>query len=174
MSYNPNTTPQTMGTTQHPNIQHPTQTYNPIDPNPPGYPPKAAEGQAQGQTPLSPLSPVATMQQPPPLPPQQQPLPLHHPPTYRSATPLAALGQYSAPVECPLCGAREVTRTQHVVGDMTHLWALLICFVTCLGCIPYMTTCFKDVEHCCGRCGRVLAVWKRSGGTEVVAHAFPS
>lgn len=46
--------------------------------------------------------------------------------------------------------------------------ALLLCCCLCLGCIPYMASWFKDCEHSCGACGKLLAVCERSGRTEVV------
>jgi len=48
--------------------------------------------------------------------------------------------------------------------------ALLLCLTTCLCCIPYLATWFKDVRHSCGRCGALLAVWHRSGRVEIMAH----
>jgi len=39
-----------------------------------------------------------------------------------------------------------------------------------VGCIPYLATWFKDCQHKCGNCGTLLAVWHRSGRTEVMAH----
>ncbi|CZS96321.1 hypothetical protein WAI453_009878 [Rhynchosporium graminicola] len=90
---------------------------------------------------------------------------------YQMATPLASLQQGPAPVDCPVCGVRELTRTEFVSGGTTHLSALLCCCCLCLGCIPYMASWFKDCEHKCGSCGAFLACWHRSGRTEVIAHA---
>ncbi|KAK0119984.1 hypothetical protein ONS95_011405 [Cadophora gregata] len=89
---------------------------------------------------------------------------------YQMATPLASLQQGPAPVDCPVCGVREMTRTEFVSGGTTHLSALLCCCCLCLGCIPYLASWFKDCEHKCGSCGALLAVWHRSGRTEVMAH----
>jgi len=92
------------------------------------------------------------------------------PNVYQNAVPLGALQQGPAPVDCPMCGVRELTRTEFVSGGTTHGVAALLCLCFCLGCIPYLATWFKDVEHKCGHCGTLLAVWKRSGRTEVVAR----
>jgi len=106
--------------------------------------------------------------------PAQQPQPQmqqgQKPTQYQSATPLGSLQQGAAPVDCPVCGVRELTRTEFVSGGTTHLSALLLCCCLCLGCIPYLATWFKDVEHKCGHCGALLAVWHRSGRTEVMQH----
>ncbi|KAH7346411.1 LITAF-like zinc ribbon domain-containing protein [Rhexocercosporidium sp. MPI-PUGE-AT-0058] len=90
---------------------------------------------------------------------------------YQMATPLASLQQGPAPVDCPVCGVREMTRTEFKSGGTTHLSALLCCCCLCLGCIPYLASWFKDCEHKCGSCGALLAVWHRSGRTEVMVHA---
>ncbi|KAH8597874.1 LITAF-like zinc ribbon domain-containing protein [Bisporella sp. PMI_857] len=92
--------------------------------------------------------------------------------TYAYATPLASLTQGPAPVDCPSCGVRELTRQEFESGGTTHLMALLFCCVACLGCVPYIATWFKDVRHLCGRCGVHLATWHKSGHVELmpVAH----
>jgi len=89
---------------------------------------------------------------------------------YLVAMPLRSLQQGPGPVDCPICGVREVTTTEFVSGNYTHVSAALCCLILCLGCIPYVTSAFKDVEHKCGHCGALLAVWHRSGNTVVIAH----
>jgi len=123
------------------------------------YPGAGQEYVSQPQPTLQPGAPQA-------YPPQQQ----QQGQMYQSATPLASLQQGPTPVDCPSCGQRALTRTEFVSGGTTHLAALLFCCVTCLGCIPYMASWFKDVEHHCGNCGTLLAVWHKSGRTEVMAH----
>ncbi|KAH8684609.1 LITAF-like zinc ribbon domain-containing protein [Tricladium varicosporioides] len=100
---------------------------------------------------------------------QQQPVPQHV--QYATATPLASLTQGPAPVDCPVCRTRQMTAIEFVSGGTTHLAALVLCCCFCLGCIPYCASWFKDVEHKCGNCGALLAVYHRSGSTEVTAHA---
>lgn len=39
---------------------------------------------------------------------------------YQMATPLASLQQGPAPVDCPVCGVREMTRTEYVSGGTTQ------------------------------------------------------
>jgi len=39
---------------------------------------------------------------------------------YQTATPLASLQQGPAPVDCPACGVREMTRTEFVSGGTTQ------------------------------------------------------
>lgn len=89
---------------------------------------------------------------------------------YQSAIPLASLQGNPAPVDCPICHNREMTRVDYQSGGYTHVAAALLCFVFCLGCIPYLITSLKDVVHKCGHCGATLAIWHRSGRTEVLAH----
>jgi lipopolysaccharide-induced tumor necrosis factor-alpha factor len=67
------------------------------------------------------------------------------------ATPLQSLNLASAPVDCPNCGQRAMTNTMLVSGEKTNMWALIICFFTCLGCIAYMMDELKDVQHRCSK-----------------------
>ena len=55
---------------------------------------------------------------------------------------------------------------------MRSIWGF-ICFITvCCCCIPYLIDATKDVEHKCGHCGVMLAVWHRgSGNAEVLQHS---
>jgi LITAF-like zinc ribbon domain len=39
--------------------------------------------------------------------------------------------------------------------------AFVCCISVCCGCVPYLTTWWKDVEHKCGNCGALLAIWHR-------------
>jgi len=39
---------------------------------------------------------------------------------YQPATPIASLQQHPAPVDCPICGVREVIRTEYVSGGTTQ------------------------------------------------------
>ncbi|KAK2027572.1 LITAF-like zinc finger domain-containing protein [Colletotrichum zoysiae] len=85
-------------------------------------------------------------------------------------TPLPALGPHPAPVECPECRARGVTAVEYSSGGFTHALAAIVCFVSCLGCIPYLFTSLKDARHKCYKCGIPLATYHRSGRTEVHWH----
>jgi len=104
--------------------------------------------------------------------PQQQSPTNYAPPPQQffSAVPLTALGGSPAPADCPMCRRRSMTLTRNQVGNTTHLWALVLCFFTGHGCIPYLMAWSKDVRHACGHCGTHLATWKRSGNT--VVHAY--
>jgi len=92
--------------------------------------------------------------------------------TFINASPLSSLNMSSAPVDCPMCGARAVTRITFVAGSQTHVCGILLCLFIGLGCLPYIGTGTKDVEHRCGNCGVLLAKWHRSGATEVLAHTI--
>ncbi|KAF4263897.1 hypothetical protein CNMCM8689_001556 [Aspergillus fumigatus] len=97
-------------------------------PSPAAHQPQAA--------PIVPVSQDAHMQSPATLPkdyPQAQPLPqppapgyyatapgVGHPSGYNSATPLHALQRGPTPVDCPVCGQREMTRVEAHAGNTTH------------------------------------------------------
>ncbi|KAF2733072.1 hypothetical protein EJ04DRAFT_513509 [Polyplosphaeria fusca] len=105
-------------------------------------------------------------QQNPGMPPQQP-----SGTVYQNATPIASLNRSAAPADCPACGQRAMTNVSYEVGNSTHAWALGLCCLFCLGCIPYVMNSLKDVQHKCGRCGVLLATWHRSGTTEVHIHS---
>ncbi|KAF2760978.1 hypothetical protein EJ05DRAFT_248408 [Pseudovirgaria hyperparasitica] len=90
---------------------------------------------------------------------------------FQNVTPIASLGRGPAPVDCPACGQRAMSSINYEVGNSTHAWALALCCLVCLGCIPYLMNSLKDVQHKCGRCGVLLATWHRSGSTEVHIHS---
>ncbi|KAL9123717.1 MAG: hypothetical protein Q9217_006881 [Psora testacea] len=90
---------------------------------------------------------------------------------YQTAIPLGNLTDAAAPVDCPICKQRALTRVEKHSGNTVHAWAALSCLCFCLGCVPYLVKGLKDVEHYCGHCGTRLAVWKNSGRTVVEAHA---
>ncbi|RDW78853.1 uncharacterized protein DSM5745_05705 [Aspergillus mulundensis] len=115
-------------------------TLNPSNPNPHMYPP-----QAYNPTPQLP-----------------------QPSQYPTAFPLHALQRTPQVVDCPVCGQREMTRTEAVNGKSTHGWAAVLCCCACIGCIPYFVAAFKNVDHHCGRCGHLLATYHGSG--HVVVH----
>ncbi|KAF1351583.1 hypothetical protein EJ07DRAFT_168963 [Lizonia empirigonia] len=102
----------------------------------------------------------------PGMPPQQ-----HSGTVYQNATPIASLGRGPAPADCPACGQRSMTSIAFETGNTTHAWALGLCCLCLLGCIPYVMNSLKDVQHKCGRCGVLLATWHRSGTTEVHIHS---
>jgi len=91
-------------------------------------------------------------------------------PQFHSSTPLPNLGEGSSPADCPMCRQRSMTMTTPLVGNSTHMWAIGVCLLSGLGCIPYLITSTKDIRHNCGHCGTILATWHRSGRT--VVHAF--
>ncbi|KAL8668739.1 MAG: hypothetical protein Q9168_006644 [Polycauliona sp. 1 TL-2023] len=101
----------------------------------------------------------------------QQGMPVQQQPQvqgYQHATPIGNLGEGAAPVDCPCCHMRALTKTEYHSGNTVNAWAAIICCCFCLGCIPYLIRSLKDVEHKCGHCGVLLATWHNSG--RVVAH----
>ncbi|CAG7938325.1 unnamed protein product [Penicillium nalgiovense] len=126
----------------------------------PGQPlPEYAHAQAQAQAQLQ-----------GPGQPQQFYTPSGHPSGYAAAIPLHCVQSAPCPVDCPVCGQREMTSVQSVSGGTTHGWAAVLCFCCCLGCIPYLMSSLKDVEHSCGKCGAKLAKWHNSGRVNVLQN----
>lgn len=82
----------------------------------------------------------------------------------------ATLAATPAPVQCPSCGVRGSTATTFIAGNTTHAWAAGLCICLGVGCIPYLMSSMKDVEHRCSACGVHLATWHRSGRTDVHMH----
>lgn len=75
----------------------------------------------------------------------QQPYPQQQP----QGTPIACLGPHPAPVVCPNCRHSGVTAVEYSSGGFTHALGALLCFITCLGCIPYFFSGLKDATHKC-------------------------
>ncbi|CAI7611160.1 unnamed protein product [Penicillium glandicola] len=88
--------------------------------------------------------------------PQQFYTPVGHPSGYVTAVPLHSVQSAPCPVDCPVCGERELTRVEAVSGGTTHGWAAILCFCCCLGCIPYLMASLKDVEHSCDKMIRLI------------------
>jgi len=94
-----------------------------------------------------------------------------NPSNYQSAVPLQQLTSTPAPIDCPACGYRMLTKIEYKTGGATHAWALILCFLTlCLTPLPYCMNSLKDVLHSCGHCGKPVALWHKSGHTDVLIH----
>lgn len=95
--------------------------------------------------------PTPTTQPPPTtLPPvQTQPSP------FKVAIPLPSLSRGPAPVDCPICHDRALTRCEYEAGGFTHLLGIVMCLFMAAGCVPYMMRSCKDCRHFCGNCGYV-------------------
>ena len=148
------------------------------------------------------MQPQAVYGQPPPVQYQQNGYPPAQPvdSQYRTAIPIPNLSMGSAPVDCPSCGKRGMTRLEYTVGNTTQYvyslgadspvrnslyysatpandmmisaWAAItFCFTGCLCFIPYMMNSLKDIRHNCGNCGVLLATWHKSGNVETHMHA---
>lgn len=89
---------------------------------------------------------------------------------YANAVPLLSLQKTPAVVDCPVCGQREMTSPIKQSGGATHASAALCCLCLCLGCVPYLFGEFKDTLHKCGSCQAHLALYHRSGHTEVLVR----
>ena len=87
---------------------------------------------------------------------------------YQAPTPLNDLGHIPALVDCPHCGKRGHTATSLSAGNMNHAFACCAFFpFVIFTFIPYMISGLKNVEHWCQSCGKRLAVWHRTGHTQV-------
>ncbi|ERF70700.1 hypothetical protein EPUS_02566 [Endocarpon pusillum Z07020] len=90
---------------------------------------------------------------------------------FKTATAIPNLGMGPAPVDCPSCGKRGMTRVSYQAGNTTHIWAgITFCFTLCLCFIPYLMNSLKDVQHHCSNCGVLLATWHKSGAVDVHMH----
>jgi predicted RNA-binding Zn-ribbon protein involved in translation (DUF1610 family) len=159
---------QAYGNTQ-PGVYQTEKPYDYTQAQTPQAVPMTSPQPVQGIQPVQ--SPQPMQMQPQYMQPQQQQQQQQQQSKYLSAVPLAGLTIGSAPVDCPSCGKREVTRTTAKTGQETHIWALVTCLLTCCGCLIYLFDFTKDVEHRCGNCGVLLATWQRRGGTQVHIHS---
>src|SRR5579871_5924202 len=103
---------------------------------------------------------------------------------FKTALPLPSLSRGPAPVDCPICNVRTLTRCEYEAGGFTHLLGIVMCLFMAIGCVPYLMRSCKDCRHFCGNCGYVccvlglgwlllivcffacrslLAIWHRSG-----------
>ncbi|KXJ88401.1 hypothetical protein Micbo1qcDRAFT_235767 [Microdochium bolleyi] len=88
---------------------------------------------------------------------------------YGNVVPTPLLQRHPALVQCPGCRDIAVTSVRHVQGKGTHWMATFFFVFTVVGTwIPYASNHFKNAEHSCSRCGRVLAVQRFGGGTKAV------
>ncbi|EXJ56403.1 hypothetical protein A1O7_06746, partial [Cladophialophora yegresii CBS 114405] len=87
---------------------------------------------------------------------------------YPHATPIHDLGHVEAIIDCPYCGTRGKTKTNLTSGNMNHAWAGCLFVITFIfAFVPYMCSSLKNVEHRCRSCGKRLAIWHRSGHTQL-------
>ncbi|XP_055319567.1 lipopolysaccharide-induced tumor necrosis factor-alpha factor homolog [Sitodiplosis mosellana] len=66
-------------------------------------------------------------------------------------------------VQCPACGHRVLTRIVYRANIMTHLIAVLCCFLTGFLCclLPYCIDSCKEAQHYCPACGAYLGTYSR-------------
>merc|ERR1712230_32295 len=89
-------------------------------------------------------------------------------PDYPITTPIHDLGHLPALVDCPYCGLRGRTVTSLSSGNMNHAWACCLFFHSVIFTfLPYMVSGLKNVEHRCQGCEKLVAVWHRTGHTQV-------
>jgi len=102
----------------------------------------------------------------PMMPQQQMPMPVM---VQTMSTPYRSLQSITQPVWCGRCQKQVQTVTTFEPGSLTHLVALaLYCFTGCLCWIPYVVSGMQDVVHSCPSCQTRIAVFHRSGRTEVL------
>ncbi|TVY39417.1 Lipopolysaccharide-induced tumor necrosis factor-alpha factor-like protein [Lachnellula occidentalis] len=155
----------------------PPSGFPPQSPPTPGFSPQQQQAGVPQQQYFDPKGyPQAQTQQVHPQHPQQP----QHPQvqgqapgrTYQNVTPLPSLGRSPAPVDCPACGQRSMTRITYVAGGYTHAWAAGLCVFTWFFCfVPYLIDGMKNVDHHCGNCGVMLATWHKSGTVDIHQHS---
>ncbi|KAH8895475.1 hypothetical protein GQ53DRAFT_820304 [Thozetella sp. PMI_491] len=84
-----------------------------------------------------------------------------------NVVPVPLLQRHPALAQCPGCYAVSPTRVRYVSGKGTHYMGVFFFLFTGIGVfIPYAMNHFKNAEHSCLKCGRVLAVQKFGGSTK--------
>lgn len=64
----------------------------------------------------------------------------------------------------PLC----IYNIEDEDADWSSGWAAVLCLCACIGCLPYMMSSLKDVNHYCAKCNALLATWHNSGRVEII------
>ncbi|KAH7028165.1 LITAF-like zinc ribbon domain-containing protein [Microdochium trichocladiopsis] len=99
-------------------------------------------------------------------------MPVNHyyaepPRLYGNVVPVPLLQRFPALIQCPACRDIGPTSVRHVPGKGTHWMATFFFFTTGLGVfIPYAANHFKNAEHMCSKCGRIVAVQRFGGATQ--------
>ncbi|KAK5642937.1 hypothetical protein RI129_009104 [Pyrocoelia pectoralis] len=70
----------------------------------------------------------------------------------------AAFGPNSATLTCPYCHKGVTTVVRAESSSKTHLFAVLLCFVSCC-CIPYCMDSCKNKNHYCPSCNAFLGAY---------------
>ncbi|XP_030634760.1 LITAF domain-containing protein-like [Chanos chanos] len=93
---------------------------------------------------------------------QVPPQPLPHGAT-QTVVALPTLGEVPGETKCPHCQQRVVTQTHYVIGAIAWYLCLILGLLFIWPCclIPFLVDSFKDVEHCCPNCQRVIYIHRR-------------
>ncbi|KAB0795883.1 hypothetical protein PPYR_09944 [Photinus pyralis] len=70
----------------------------------------------------------------------------------------ASFGPNSATLTCPYCHKGITTLVRAESSSKTHLFAVLLCFVSCC-CIPYFMDSCKNKNHYCPSCNAFLGAY---------------
>uniref|UniRef100_A0A914H6Y0 LITAF domain-containing protein n=1 Tax=Globodera rostochiensis TaxID=31243 RepID=A0A914H6Y0_GLORO len=73
-----------------------------------------------------------------------------------SDQPMAPLGKYPQPIDCPHCHKKTTTFVRPVCG----LLAWLLCIFLAIWCVCCCDS-FKDMEHYCSQCNGFVGKYKR-------------
>ncbi|KAM9393640.1 lipopolysaccharide-induced tumor necrosis factor-alpha factor homolog isoform 2-T2 [Pholidichthys leucotaenia] len=73
------------------------------------------------------------------------------------------LQEVPAPVKCPYCNQEVVTAIDYAPGLLAWFVCGGLALIGCCLCswIPFCVDSFKDVEHYCPSCKRVIHIYKR-------------
>ncbi|KAK6834912.1 hypothetical protein PG990_000280 [Apiospora arundinis] len=97
----------------------------------------------------------------------------HHPaphhsyrePTTANVVPVPLLQRWSALAQCPGCHEIAPTVVQYKSGKGTHWMATFFFFTTGIfAWVPYSMKHFKNAQHSCVHCKRVLATYRFGSG----------
>ncbi|KAK7966001.1 uncharacterized protein PG986_000278 [Apiospora aurea] len=97
----------------------------------------------------------------------QQPVAQHsyHEPAKANVVPVPLLQRWSALVQCPGCREIAPTVVKYQSGKGTHWIATFFFFTTGIFVfVPYSMKHFKNAEHSCVHCGRLLATYRFGSG----------
>ncbi|KAK8041298.1 hypothetical protein PG994_014305 [Apiospora phragmitis] len=89
----------------------------------------------------------------------------YHEPVTANVVPVPLLQRWSALAQCPGCHEVAPTVVKYKSGKGTHWMATFFFFTTGIFTfIPYAVNHFKNAEHSCVHCGRLLATYRFGSG----------
>ncbi|KAI0096584.1 hypothetical protein GGR51DRAFT_28540 [Nemania sp. FL0031] len=141
-------------------------------PAPPAYQPPATTRPANfQQSPITQASYENARAQEPPAPKEAQQQ--QHP--QQLVTPLHALTEAPAWIDCPFCQRRTQTRSTRQGDSQQVLASILCCLVcVCLACLPSMAGWCENINIYCSNCGKQVAMIPHDGMIQVTPAPAPT